>query len=225
MKILTRSHKKQGLTSQDSRADAGLLVLRLTAGGLMVGHGAQKLFGVLGGHGIKGTAGFLESLGLKPGTQWAGVAGASEFSSGLLTALGLFHPIGPIAMFGPMIMAWTTAHAGKPIWVTSGGAELPLMYLSNATALTIAGPGRFSLDKVLGIKVPTLLAALSAVGVAAGIAMGMLTREPSAATQEHATDEQSTPSATPSPEVQISSTENAEAEYSTSLRAREAGAD
>jgi len=144
-------------TSQSTSDDLGLFLLRFTAGGLMVGHGAQKLFGSFGGHGIKGTAGFLESLGLEPGERWAAVAGASELGSGLLTALGLFHPIGPIAMFGPMVMAWATAHAGKPIWVTSGGAELPLMYLNNALALAFTGPGRFSLDRHWESRFPACL--------------------------------------------------------------------
>src|SRR5690242_10531463 len=116
--------------SHKTTTDLGLLTLRLTAGGLMAGHGAQKLFGSFGGHGLAGTAGFLGSLGLKPGKPWAVIAGASEFGSGLLTALGLFSPIGPIAMCAPMIMASATVHAGKPIWTTSGGAELPLAYVS-----------------------------------------------------------------------------------------------
>src|SRR3954462_11271789 len=101
----------------DTMTDLGLLALRLSAGGLMAGHGAQKLFGSFGGHGLAGTAGFLESIGLKPGKQWAALAGAGEFGSGLFTALGLGAPIGPIAMYGPMIMAAATVHAGKPIWV------------------------------------------------------------------------------------------------------------
>src|SRR5207245_5216835 len=41
--------------------DLGLLVLRLTVGGLLAGHGAQKLFGWFGGFGLKGTAGWVES--------------------------------------------------------------------------------------------------------------------------------------------------------------------
>ncbi len=45
--------------------DLGLLILRLTLGGLLAGHGAQKLFGMFEGHGIEGTGGFFESkLGL-----------------------------------------------------------------------------------------------------------------------------------------------------------------
>ena len=58
----------------DVATDLGLLTLRLTAGSLMAGHGAQKLFGVFGGHGIEGTAGWLGALGLKP-SKLLGVSG------------------------------------------------------------------------------------------------------------------------------------------------------
>ena len=47
--------------------DTGLAVLHIVVGLLFVGHGAQKLFGVFGGHGLEGTAGFFELLGLRPG--------------------------------------------------------------------------------------------------------------------------------------------------------------
>lgn len=157
-------------------ADLGLLTLRLTVGGLMAGHGAQKLFGSFGGSGLEGTAGWLESLGLKPGRPWAVLAGGSELASGLLTAAGLLHPVGPLSIFGPMTMAWTKVHADKPIWVTSGGAELPLVNMAAATALALAGPGRLSLDNALGLRTSRLVAAASVIGVAAGIAAGVLSQ-------------------------------------------------
>lgn len=154
--------------------DLGLLVLRVTTGGLLAGHGAQKLFGKFGGHGIQGTAGWLESLGMKPGKPWAYLAGASEFGGGVLTALGLFHPIGPLTTLAPMAMATGTAHRGKPIWVTAGGAELPVTNMAAGAALTLAGPGRYSLDRALGIKLPLALGLLTAAGVAGGIAYGLM---------------------------------------------------
>jgi putative oxidoreductase len=157
--------------------DLGVLALRLTVGGLMAGHGAQKLFGSFGGYGLQGTAGWLESMGLKPGKTWAMMAGGAEFGSGLLTALGLLSPLGPIAVWGPMLMAWGKAHAGKPIWVTSGGAELPLVNIAASTALALTGPGRYSLDKALGVKVPGALVALTAAGVAAGVVVGLSTSQ------------------------------------------------
>jgi len=41
----------------------GLLLLRIVVGGTMFSHGAQKLFGWFGGHGLRGTAGFFGPLG------------------------------------------------------------------------------------------------------------------------------------------------------------------
>ena len=72
----------------ESAKDLGLLALRLTAGGLMAGHGAQKLFGAFGGPGFQGTSGWMESMGLKPGNFWGALAGGGEFGSGVLIALG-----------------------------------------------------------------------------------------------------------------------------------------
>ena len=151
--------------------DLGLLAMRLTAGGLMAGHGAQKLFGWFGGYGPEGTGGWLESLGVKPGKQMALVAGASEFGSGVLTALGLLSPLGPVGMLAPMAIAARTAHRDKPIWVTEGGPELPVLNMAVGAGLALTGPGRYSLDRILGIRVPPLLGLVAVAGVAAGVAV------------------------------------------------------
>ena len=126
------------------------LILRVALGGLMAGHGAQKLFGSFGGPGMEGTSGFMEMLGLEPGKPWAYMAGLSEFGGGVLTLLGFLNPLGPIGVIGSMSMATITAHGGKPIWVTEGGAELPVTNIAAATALMLNGPGTFSLDSQTG---------------------------------------------------------------------------
>ena len=122
--------------------DLALLILRLSVGGLLMGHGAQKLFGSFGGFGMQGTAGWMESMGLKPGNRWAMLAGGSEFGGGALTALGLASPLGPIGVMAAMGTATTKVHWGKPIWVSEGGAELPVTNIAVASALALAGPGR-----------------------------------------------------------------------------------
>ena len=45
------------------------LILRVALGGLMAGHGAQKLFGSFGGPGMEGTSGFMEMLASSPGSR------------------------------------------------------------------------------------------------------------------------------------------------------------
>lgn len=159
----------QAMHKHDKKRDFATLALRLTAGGLLAGHGAQKLFGTFNGPGFEGTAGWFESMGIKPGQQWAMLAGASEFGGGMLTALGLFFPVGPIATMGAMAVGTRTVHKGKPIWVTEGGPELPITNMSIALALTLLGPGRHSLDRILGIHMPKGISIAVAGAVAAGV--------------------------------------------------------
>jgi len=130
------------------------LIVRVAQGSLMAGHGAQKLFGSFGGPGLEGTSGFMEMLGMRPGRPWAYLAGLSEFGGGVLTALGLLNPLGPLGVIGAMSMATRKAHWGKPIWVTEGGAELPVLNIAISTALMIREPDRYSLDRLLGIRLP-----------------------------------------------------------------------
>lgn len=141
------------------------LLLRLVLGGLLAGHGAQKLFGSFRGPGLEGTSGFMEMLGFKPGKPWAVVAGLSEFGGGVLTLLGLFSPAGPLGVIGAMSMATVTAHKGKPIWVTEGGAELPVVNITAALALILNGPGKYSLDRAFGIRLPGWLAPLGLAAI------------------------------------------------------------
>jgi putative oxidoreductase len=152
--------------------NAAMLILRVTVGGLLAGHGAQKLFGWFGGPGPEGTARWLESVGLKPGERWAPIAGLSELGGGLLTALGLLHPLGPVAVLAVMSMAALTAHRGKPIWVTSGGAELPLTNIAAALMIAFAGPGRYSIDAMTGLRLPGSVVAATVLAAAGGVVAG-----------------------------------------------------
>jgi len=141
------------------------MVVRVVQGSLMAGHGAQKLFGSFGGPGLEGTSGFMEMLGMRPGRPWAYLAGLAEFGGGVLTALGLLRPLGPLGVIGSMSMATRKAHWDKPIWVTEGGAELPVLNIAISTALMIREPDRFSLDRLLGIRLPAWVGPVGLVGV------------------------------------------------------------
>ena len=152
----------------------GLLLLRLVVGGLLAGHGAQKLFGAFDGPGFTGTAGFMEKLGLRPGHVWASMATAGEFGGGLLTLLGFASPFGPILGTSAMLMAWLKAHWGKPIWATAGGAELPLVNIAAASALVLTGPGSISLDRLFGVRIPGWLVALFTLGALGTVAYGAM---------------------------------------------------
>ena len=154
--------------------DVALLLLRATYGSLLMGHGAQKLFGWFGGHGLKGTGQWLESMGFQPGQRWTPAVIWSELGGGALTALGFLNPIGPLSTLGSMGVATFRVHWGKPIWVTAGGAELPVTNAAIATALAIAGPGKFSLDELLGTRLPRWIAIPGAVAAVGGIGVAVL---------------------------------------------------
>jgi putative oxidoreductase len=151
--------------------DTGLAVLHIAVGLLFMGHGAQKLFGIFGGHGLEGTAGFFESLGLRPGRFHATAAGFNEFVGGALLALGLVVPLAAALLIATMVAASLTAHRGKGIWNQNQGFELPLVYAIIAFALSTIGAGSVSLDSAIGLDVHGLGWGLAAV--AAGLLGGL----------------------------------------------------
>jgi putative oxidoreductase len=168
--------------------DTAPTIVRLAQGSLMAGHGAQKLFGSFGGPGLEGTSGFMEMLGMRPGRPWAYLAGLSEFGGGVLTALGLLNPLGPLGVIGSMSMATRKAHWGKPIWVTEGGAELPVLNIAVSTALMIREPDAFSLDGILGIRLPAWVGPVGLVGIILTVIYSELEAD-EASEQEEAQDE------------------------------------
>lgn len=163
--------------------DTGLFLARLVLGLLMAAHGSQKLFGWFGGYGIAGTGGFFESLGFHPGRLFATAAGLGEFAGGLLLALGLLGPVGPALVVSVMIVAAITVHWQNGLFTASNGIELPLLYATGAVALALTGPGRYSLDALLGLTTvwtPTLAWIALALGIAGGVANLALRRPPRA---------------------------------------------
>ncbi|SDC02330.1 putative oxidoreductase [Melghirimyces thermohalophilus] len=126
-------------------ADLGLLIIRLMFGLTMAGHGAQKLFGWFGGHGLKGTAGFFESIGIRPGKMMALLAGLAELVGGLLFAVGAWIPVASFLFIVTMLVAIVKVHGKNGYWATEGGIEYNVAYIAVAIGLTLTGPGAYSL--------------------------------------------------------------------------------
>jgi len=165
-----------------------LLGLRLTLGGYLAVHGAQKLFGSLDGPGLEKTGVAFDRLGLKPGKAFAALAGGSELGGGALTMAGAAHPLGPLAVAGAMSVASLT-HAEKGPMLQKGGFELPVSNLAAALVLLGVGPGRYSLDRLFGFQLPkavTRLAIVTATALTAYSAVQVVKTKRTASSAESA---------------------------------------
>jgi len=127
----------------------GLLIVRLVVGLLFVGHGAQKLFGLFGGYGPKGTGGWMESIGIKPGVAMAVAAGLMEFIGGLLFAAGLLTPLAAVLIVITMTGAIASVHGKNGLWVTSNGYEYNMVLIAVAIGVALVGAGDYSLDAII----------------------------------------------------------------------------
>src|ERR671931_748659 len=127
----------------------GLLLLRVVAGGTIFAHGAQKLFGWFGGHGLRGTAGFFETLGFRPALPLTFLAGLAE-AGGLLFAAGFLTPLAALGMTIVMLNAIAVVHWSKGFFNGNGGLEFPLLMATAAVSVSAIGPGRFSIDRAIG---------------------------------------------------------------------------
>jgi putative oxidoreductase len=150
--------------------ELSLLALRLVVGLTFAGHGAQKLFGILGGPGIQRTASGFQQMGLRPGRLNAIAAGSTELVGGLLLALGLLSPLAAAGLIAVMTAAVLTVHLPNGYWNTEKGFEYNLVLIAVAFAIAGIGAGQWSLDGALGLDLAGAGWALAALG--AGIIGG-----------------------------------------------------
>jgi putative oxidoreductase len=126
-------------------ANLALLILRFTLGGVALAHGINHIWG---GGKIEGTAGWFESLGMRPGRVHAWLASLTEIAAGVLLFLGLLNPLGCAAVVGVMVVAFVTNHwkNGFFIFRPGEGYEYVLTLMLVSTSLALLGPGEWSLD-------------------------------------------------------------------------------
>ncbi|MEU9024444.1 DoxX family protein [Actinomadura sp. NPDC048394] len=129
-------------------ADIASLVLRISVGGTLIAHGWNHAFG---GGKIEGTAGWFESMGLRPGRLHALMATGTELGAGLLLILGLLTPVAAAGAVGTMAVALITAHLrnGFFIFRPGQGYEYVVMIILVACGLGALGGGTVSLDRAL----------------------------------------------------------------------------
>ena len=114
-------------------------LLRIVAGILYACHGAQKLFGALGGTAMTSNPMML-------------VAGLIEFGGGLLIALGLFASWAAFIASGQMAAAYFMVHAKGGFWPIVNKGELAVVYCFLFLYIAARGSGPYSVDAMLRRK-------------------------------------------------------------------------
>lgn len=159
------------LASGPEAVDLGLLVLRVLVGVTFALHGFQKLLGWFGGGGFDGTSRWFASLGFGDGRAAVALAGTSEVAGGLGLATGTLTPLAAAAVVGTMTTAAFVNHAEHGFWSASKGWELNGYLIAVAVALAVTGPGRWSVDRLLGldeVRGPLVGLAVAVVGIGLG---------------------------------------------------------
>ncbi len=125
-----------------------MLILRVGIGLTFAAHGYGKIF--QGGR-IPGTAGWFDSMGMKPGKLHAWLAALTEISAGLLLALGFFTPLAAAGMVGVMVVAAWTVHRHNGFMIVREGWEYTFVLAVVAVSVATLGPMEWSVDSALGI--------------------------------------------------------------------------
>jgi putative oxidoreductase len=149
--------------------DVALLLLRLGLGAVMLAHGINHAWG---GAGIRGTARWFGSMGMRPPLVQAWMSAVTEIVGGVCLVLGLLTPFGCAAVVGVMTVAWAINHRGNGFFIFRPGEgwEYVMTLAIAATALGALGPGSWSVDDALDIADD--LSGTTGLAIAAGAGIG-----------------------------------------------------
>lgn len=129
--------------------DIGLFLIRAIIAVVFMYHGAQKLFGLFGGHGISGTAGFMGQMGFPLPTASAVAAGSAEFFGGLALLTGVAMRLLAVPLAFTMFVAAFAVH-GDAFSLQNSGMEYALTLAVVVTGLAFTGPGALTVTRLLG---------------------------------------------------------------------------
>ncbi|MCC5953419.1 MAG: DoxX family protein [Acidimicrobiia bacterium] len=126
------------------------LLLRVAVGAMIIAHGYNHIWG---GGKLSGTAGWFESMGLRPGRLHALLASVTELVAGTLLIVGLLTPVGAAGVVGVMVVAWLTAHRTNGFFIFKPGQGWEYVMIVTVVGLTIGtiGPGEWSVDAALDL--------------------------------------------------------------------------
>ena len=126
---------------------AGLaqLLLRGVLAGTMIAHGLRHA------RTLDGTAGWFGSIGFRQPRLQAQLSAAVEVGAGAALAGGVATPLAASAVVGTMAVAYRSVHQPNGYFITAEGWEYVGFISTAAVALAALGPGRFSLDRLVGL--------------------------------------------------------------------------
>jgi putative oxidoreductase len=161
--------------------DAILAGFRVLVGLTFAAHGWAKRFS---GGGIDGTAGWFDSIGMKPGKLHANLASTVEMVTGVMLALGFLTPFAAAGIIGVMVVAGWTVHRSKGFFIVGDGWEYTFIVALMALLVGGLGAGRWSVDWALGLTNDLNgwvgLAIAGLLGVAGGVAQLLVFYRPPA---------------------------------------------
>ena len=111
----------------------------------MVAHGVKHA------RSINGTAGWFGSIGFKKPELQAKASAVVEIGSGAAIVAGAGTPFAAAAVVGTMSVAARSVHLPNGFFITSEGWEYVANLSVAAIALAAIGPGRWSIDRALGL--------------------------------------------------------------------------
>jgi putative oxidoreductase len=144
-----KSHRRSRSRSRDrDGVGAAQALLRTSLGGTMLAHGIRH------GRNLDGTAGWFSSIGFRQPRLQAQASAVVEVLSGSALLLGFATPIAASAVVGTMVVAAESVHRPNGYFITDEGWEYVALISAAAVGLGALGPGRLSVDRLLGVDRP-----------------------------------------------------------------------
>jgi putative oxidoreductase len=143
--------------------DVARLLLRTVVGGTMIAHGVKH------GRSLDGTAGWFGSIGFREPRLQAQASAVVEVGAGAALIAGAGTPLAAAAVVGTMGVAARSVHQPNGFFITAEGYEYVLNLAAASVALAGLGPGRWSVDRALGLD--RKLRGGPAAAVAAGVGL------------------------------------------------------
>lgn len=121
--------------------DWSLLLVRVIVGVIFAAHGAQKMFGAFGGPGLAGVAEMMGPVGY--------AVAIGEFFGGLGLVFGFLARFSAASLIVIMIGAIAMVHGKNGFFQSANGFEYNLALIGLLLPILLAGPGRYSIGRVL----------------------------------------------------------------------------